>query len=257
MPQPWNLVQMNLHRLSQRQYQVAVIPVGAIEPHNRHLPEGQDFLHTQWIANRCCELAWPNCESVICLPAIPYGVDCNLLDFPLAIHVSQATLDAMVLDIITSLLRHNIRKVVILNGHGGNDFLSLIRQTQSDLDTHLFLCNWWTVGHDRYAEIFDAPDDHGGEFETSVAQLLWPELVDFETAGDGKPRPWLFGAIEKGWVRTSREFRRLNDHCAVGDPAAASPEKGKAYLDIVCTRISEFLTQLAHAKIDKYFPHAP
>ncbi|MBN1846795.1 MAG: creatininase family protein, partial [Sedimentisphaerales bacterium] len=102
----WDLTATNLFRVRQRRYEVAVIPTGAIEPHNRHLPYGQDFRHTSWVARRCCRLAWAKTPSVICLPAIPYGVDCNLMDFPLTIHVSQATLDGLLREIIVSLRRH-------------------------------------------------------------------------------------------------------------------------------------------------------
>lgn len=251
----WDLTQTNLYRLSQNKPQVAVIPTSAIEPHNRHLPEGQDFLHTSFIAKQSCKLAWKKCKSVICLPAIPYGVDCNLLDFPLAIHVSQTTLDAMVRDIIVSLRSHGIEKIVIINGHGGNDFTPLVRQIQCDMDVHLFQSNWWKVGLDKYDEIFAKPDDHAGEFETSIALALYPELVEMSNAGHGIPRPFRFEALKKGWVQTSRRFSRLNDHCAVGDPSKATPEKGRKYLDLVCERISAFLVDLAQTPIDELFPH--
>jgi len=165
----WDLTSTNLHRISKRKYQLAVLPTGAIEAHNRHLPEGQDFLHTTYIARRCCELAWKKCKSLICLPTLPYGVDCNLLSYPLTIHVSQATLDAMVREIIVSLRAHGIRKVVIINGHGGNDFKPLIRQIQTDTNVFVFLCDWWKVGEDRYNQIFTKKDDHAGQMETSVA----------------------------------------------------------------------------------------
>jgi creatinine amidohydrolase/Fe(II)-dependent formamide hydrolase-like protein len=79
MIQDWNLATTNLARTAERHYEVAVLPLAAIEPHNRHLPHGQDLYHTIAIAERCCEAAWARCESVVCLPAIPYGVDCNLL----------------------------------------------------------------------------------------------------------------------------------------------------------------------------------
>ena len=119
--------------------------------------------------------------------------------FPLSIHVSQATLDAMLRDIVGALRQHGIRKIVIINGHGGNDFVPFVRQVQSDLPVHVFLCNWWTVGTDRYGEIFDASDDHAGEMETSVALALFPELVEQERAKDGGARPFRFEALEQGW----------------------------------------------------------
>ena len=251
----WDITQTNLFRLSQIKPEVAVLPTSAIEPHNRHLPEGQDFLHTKYIAEQICKNAWEKCKSVICLPGIPYGVDCNLLDFPIAVHVSQTTLNAMVRDIINSLHKYGIKKILLLNGHGGNDFGPFIRQIQCDIDVFVFQCNWWTVGHDKYDEIFDKPDDHAGEFETSVALALFPELVEMQYAGDGKVRPYRFEALEKGWVKTSRRFARLNDHCASGDPANASAEKGRKYLEIIINRISKFIVELAQTPIDKKFPH--
>jgi len=253
----WDLTATNLHRISQRHYEVAVLPVAAIEAHNRHLPEGQDFRHTTHVARTACRTAWDRCQSVICLPGLPYGVDCNLMAYPLTIHVSQAALDAMLWDIIVSLLRHDIRKVLILNGHGGSEFMPLIRQTQTELDTHVFLCNWWRVGMDKYSEIFEARDDHAGEMETSVAMALYPELVEPGVAGDGRTRPFRFEALRQGWVQTSRDFSKINDHCASGDPSKASADKGRRYLDLVCDRIADFLVELAGAKIDDKFPQAP
>lgn len=250
----WDLTETNLSRLSKNRLEVAVIPIGATEPHNLHLPQGQDFFHTSWVAKRSCQLAWEKCKSVICLPAIPYGVDCNLMDFPLAIHVSQSVLDAIIKDIILSLLKHGIKKILILNGHGGNDFAPFVRQMQCDCDVHLFLCNWWKVGMDKYYEIFEKPDDHAGEFETSVALALFPELVELQHAQKALARPFRFEALNKGWIQTSRNFAKLNNYCAVGDPANASAEKGKKYLNLVCQRISDFLVELAHAEIDGVFP---
>jgi len=193
----WDLAATNLHRAGQRTYEVAVLPAAAIEPHNRHLPIGQDWRHTTYVARESCRLAWQRCQKVLCLPTLPYGVDCNLMDFFGAIHVSQATLDAMIREIIASLRAHGLRKVVLINGHGGNDFIPLIRQIQCDLDVFVFLCDWWKVGHDRYKDIFDAPDDHAGEFETSVAMALYGELIEPNVAGDGEARPFAFEALRK------------------------------------------------------------
>ena len=253
----WDLTKTNLNRLSKNKPEVAVLPLAAIEPHNRNLPEGQDFFHASYVAEQSCKIAWEKCKSIICLPAIPYGVDCNLMEFPLAIHVSQSALDAMVRDIIISLRHYGIKKIVLLNGHGGNDFTPFIRQIQCDLDVHVFQCNWWTAGMDKYDEIFEKPDDHAGEFETSVALALFPELVEIKNAGDGAARPFRFEALEKGWVKTSRRFSKLNDFCAVGDPSNASAEKGRKYLNLIIERISTFLVELTQSPVDEFFPHVP
>ncbi len=254
----WDITQTNLRRLRENGLpKVAVIPTSAIEPHNLHLPYGEDFLHSAWVSRTVTERAWKQCRSVICLPGIPYGVDCNLMDFPLAMHVSQDTLNAMLRDLFESLVQNDIHRVVIINGHGGNDFTAFVRQVQSDLDIHVFVVNWWRVGSDVYSDIFEEQEDHAGEMETSVAMDLFPELVEMEYAKDGKARPFRFQALEKGWARTSRRFASLNDHSAVGDPSKATAGKGRRYLEIVCDRISDFLVELAESELDEAFPHVP
>lgn len=252
----WDLTQTNLRRIRGRKYEVAMLPTSAIEAHNLHLPEGMDFLESFHVARRACELAWPRCESVVCLPGIPYGVDCNLRDFPLSLHVSQDTLNAMIRDILVSLKHFGIRKTILLNSHGGNDFTAFIRQVQADLDVHLFVCNWWTMGRDVEKDIFVDPGDHAGELETSVGLALFPELIELEHAKDGAAAPFRLEALRKGWVRTSRDFGKLNDHCGVGDPRPGTAEKGRRFLDVVCPRIADFIVELAKTPIDSKFPHA-
>jgi|TARA_B100001105_G_scaffold38924_1_gene27837 creatinine amidohydrolase len=253
----WNLAQTNQARLKKQMPNVAVLGASAIEAHNYHLPEGQDFLHTEAIVKRVAQMAWVKTNSVICLPTIPYGVDCNLMEFPLTIHVKQATLDLMLTEIVASLAHHGIRKILLINGHGGNDFTPLVRQIQADLDVFMFWCHVYEVGQDKHNEIFDTADDHAGELETSMALALFPDLVELEQANSGVSRPFQFDALEQGWIKTSRKFSNLNDHCGNSDPSLATAEKGQQYLDFICQRISNFLIELAEAKINDHFPHFP
>jgi creatinine amidohydrolase len=250
----WDLKSTNMSRLEQHDYEVAVLPVGAVEAHNRHLPEGMDVIHSEYVASESCKQAWAKCQSVICLPAVPFGVDPNLMAFPLTVHVSQKALDAYITEIIQSLRTHGIRKVVIVNGHGGNDFKPLTRQLQYDMDVHLFVCDWWKVGADVFESMFGKGDDHAGAFETSVAMEICPEMVDLEKAGPGKTPPFRFEALEKGWVSTSRDFSKLNDHCSVSSDFVPDAEKARKYLSLVSERISGFLVELAQSEMDDSFP---
>jgi len=256
MIEEWDITATNLHRARKRRYEVAVIPVGSVEPHNLHLPYGEDFRHAGHVARESCSAAWKRCESVLCLPALPFSVDCNLMGYPLTISISPPTVDAMLREIIASLRRHGIRKLVILNGHGGNDFLPLIRQIQPEMDVYVFAIDWWKVGQDEYDRIFTRPDDHAGQFETSVALALHPELVELAQAGDGATRPFRFEALRRGWALTSRDFSKLSDHCASTNPEGASAERGREYLELVIGRIADFLVELAEAPIDEHFPFA-
>ena len=252
----WDITSTNQRRARGRRYDVAVLPVGAVEPHNLHLPLGQDLLHTTHVARDSCRRAWERRPVVLCLPTLPFGVDCNLLAFPIAVHVSQAALDGMAREVIASCRHYGVRKFVIVNGHGGNDFAPLCRQVQCDTDVFVFVIDWWKVGRDRYDEHFSRPDDHAGQFETSVALALFPDLVEAEHAGDGRVRPFRFEALRRGWARTSRDFARLSDQCACGDPSGASADRGRRYLELTVERIAGFLAELAETPIDKDFPFA-
>ena len=250
----WDLTQTNQKRIMNNKPNVAILGTSAIEAHNYHLPEGQDFLHTDAIVKRVTKESWDKTKSVICLPTLPYGVDCNLIDFPLTIHVKQSTLDLMITEIVSSLVHHDIKKILLINGHGGNDFNPLVRQIQSELDVHMFWCNFYEI-KDKDNKIFKNDDDHGGEMETSIALALFPELVELSQAKDGSARPFKFEALEKRWIKTSRKFSRLNDYCGSADPSQATAEKGIKYLDFICNRISNFIIELSRSEIDEYFPH--
>ena len=253
----WDLGSTNQRRIRAQKYEVAVLPIGSVEPHNWHLPEGMDWRAATHVSRESCRRAWEKGARVICLPAVPFSSDANLMPFPLTIDVRQETVDAYVTDIVRSLRHHGIRKFLLLNAHGGNHFMPLIRVLHADQDVHVFLCNWWTVGNDKYNEIFDKPDDHAGEEETSVALALFPDEVELSHAASGTPAPYRFEALRAGWVQTARRFERLNAHCAVGDPRAATAEKGRKWLELTCSRLADFLVELAASPLDASFPQVP
>ena len=111
-------------------YQVAVLPWGAVEAHNYHLPFGADHLMSEHLAAEAARLAWERGARVIVLPGIPFGVNTGQLDIKLTINMNPSTQGAVLADVIASLEGHGIPKLVVLNGHGGNDFRQLLRELQ-------------------------------------------------------------------------------------------------------------------------------
>ncbi len=237
--------------------EVAVLPIGACEPHGLHLPYGADTYEAVAIAERACALAYERGAKVLLLPPIPYGVDSNLLAFPMTIHVRQETLNQIVRDIVASLEHHGVFKLVILNGHGGNDFVAGVRDLYGQTKVWVFLVNWWQVGKDKAEEIFDEVGDHAGEMETSVCLALVPQLVRLEEADEGKVRPFRIEALNQGWVWTPRPWERLTTNSGHGNPHKATREKGERYLQVVIERIADFLVSLAQTPIDSWFPFEP
>lgn len=251
----WRLDELTLKAVRQRRFEVAVLPIGATEPHNLHIPYGSDAFHGEKIADLCCEAALKMGAKVVLLPTIPYGVNSNHLEFPLAIHVGQPVLDAMVTEIVRSLEHHGVLKLVIFNSHGGNSFKPLLRELYGKTKVFLALVDWWTVGADRLKEIFQMTGDHADEMETSVGLALFGDLIHLADADDGSVRPCRLEAVNRGWAQITRPWHLLTKNAGVGDPRAASADKGRRYIQIVVQRVAQFLKELSDAKMDATFPY--
>lgn len=251
----WHLAQQNYKTVREAHYEVAILPIGSCEPHNFHLPYGTDTLQSDGIANLVCESAAAQGARVVKLPCIPYGVQSNMLELPLAINVYPSTFFALLKDIVDSLENSGIRKLLILNGHGGNDFLKpFVREMMGKSEVFIAVCDWWKVGSDVYDEVFEVRDDHAGEMETSVILKMAPELVDLKNASDGATKKTQFEAINKGYVSISRQWDLLTESTGTADPRAATAEKGEKYLEIITQRLAQFVVELSAAKKDDKFP---
>jgi len=257
---PWILAETNYGTVRHLKYEVAVLPLGATEPHNLHLPYSSDTLEADLIGQRICEAAWQRGAKVVLLPTVPYGTQTNQMQFPMAMNLNPSTLGAVVGDLVDSLVRHGILKILLLNSHGGNELKGVLRELYGWSPAKLFLCNWYQIFEDKYAELFEHRDDHAGEMETSLALAFWPELVarndDGSIAADeGRKAASRFEAVNRGWVTITRPWHLLTTHGGAGNPFAASAEKGRRLLELLVERLSTFLVELAASPLDERFPY--
>src|SRR5262249_50390149 len=184
--EPWRLAELNYGRIKgEAPFEVAVLPLGATEPHNLHLPYGTDTFQVEVIASRACAWAHERGARVVLLPALPYGTETNQMRFPMAMNLNPSTLARVIAGLVDSLEAHGVDRCVILNGHGGNDLKWVLRELHRSSKVHLFLCNWYKMISDVYSTIFEAKDDHAGEMETSLVMAHFDDLVE---AGAGPPR---------------------------------------------------------------------
>jgi creatinine amidohydrolase len=254
---PWVLAETNYQAvLSQPAPQVALLPLGATEPHNLHLPYGTDTFQVQKIGEQACQLASQRGAKVLMLPALPYGTETNLARFPLAMNLNPTTVAQVITDLLESLAAHNILKCVLLNGHGGNDLKWVLRQLYGKTPVHLFLCNWYKVGADQHPAIFQEAGDHAGELETSMGLAHFPTLVAPEQADLGRTAKSRFEAINRGWVEITRPWHLLTTNSGAGNPHPATAAKGHALTTLVTERIAAFLAELSASPIDERFPFA-
>ena len=178
---------------------------------------------------------------------------------PLAMNLNPSTLNTIVVDLVESLERSGIRKILLLNSHGGNEMKTVLRELCGKTKSHLFLCNWYKTFSDEYANIFEYPDDHAGEMETSFALAFFPELIQRRPDGalaadDGTPAEPCLEALRRGWVSITRPWHLLTTNAGVGYPHEATAEKGRRLMELLVERLATFLVELSAAPLDASFP---
>lgn len=236
----------NWKDVKENKYDVVILPWGAFEPHNYHLPYTTDCLLSQSIAldsaSKACQKSGTLCAV---MPPVFMGAqNPGQWSMPLCIHFNSETQKAILVDIVDSLKVQGFSKLVIINGHGGNSFKGYIRDlAMRTPDFTIIAIDWWTfVPTAGYFE--EQPDEHAGELETSVLMHYHPNLVKLEQAGDGKVRPMPMKSINNktGWL--PRNWQVITEDTGIGNPKKATAEKGARYADVVTTRIAELLTEL-------------
>ncbi|HMQ46185.1 MAG TPA: creatininase family protein [Saprospiraceae bacterium] len=250
---PYLLAESTWKTVKDSDYQVALLPWGATEAHNFHLPYATDCYEAEYVAAEAARQAWEMGAKTIVLPCIPFGVNTGQLDVKLCMNMLPSTQYAILKDVADVLLRHHIQKLVIINSHGGNNFKNMIREMSIDFP-EVFMCSvdWWRIGEAR--QYFDEPGDHAGELETSVIMYIQPELVrPLEEAGPGIGRNFKVKALREGWVTTQRQWTKVTDDTGVGNPSKSSAEKGRHFLEMTTREIAIFLSELAATDLEDLY----
>ena len=247
------LTETNWKAVKQTEYQLAVLPWGATEAHNYHLPYGTDNILADRIAAESARIASACGGKVIVLPTIPFGVNTGQPDVKFDMNLNPGTQFMILKDLITVLNRQEIFKLVIMNTHGGNDFKQIIRELNL-LFPKMFICqcNWFRIpGAEKY---FEDLGEHAGEVETSFMQYLAPDLVlPLSEAGDGKASVFSVSALNQGWAWAERKWTKVTKDTGIGNPALATAEKGEAFFKLITEKIGEFLYELAIVNQDDLY----
>jgi creatinine amidohydrolase len=248
---PYLLNELTWKTVRDTRHQVALLPWGATEAHNLHLPYGTDTIQAEQIAARAAQRAWDRGARVVVLPAIPFGVNTGQIDIPLCINLNPSTQALVLRDIATALAVQGILKLLILNGHGGNDFRQMIRELQPAVSLFLCTINWYEVVDPTP---FFEPGDHAGDLETSVMLHVAPELVrPLSEAGPGRARKFTVTGLREGWAWAPRRWSQVTEDTGVGNPAAATAEKGRKYVEAVSEKIGDFVVDLAQADAGRMY----
>ncbi len=252
-PRPWIIAETNWKHVKDCKYEVALLPWGATEAHNYHLPYATDSIQNEYICAEAGRIAWEQGAKVAILPNVPFGVQTGQLDIPFCINMNPSTQMAVLDDVISCLEGVGVPKFVVLNGHGGNDFRQMLRELQAK-HPRIFLSTLSWYQADQGKDIFVNPGDHADERETSMVMHISPHLVlPREDWGDGSDNLPKVKAIREKWAWAPRAWTQATNDTGSGDPRLASAEKGEKYLKILAERIASFLVDLAAADVDDLY----
>ena len=232
-----------------RERTMLVLPVGSVEQHGRHMPVGTDTLLAQSVALGAAEKLL---GRVAVLPPPWYGFSAHHMQFAGTVTLQASTMIALVEDIVGSVVDHGFRRVLILNGHGGNggviDVLASTLGHRFHGKARIASTTYFQLGREAIAALRESEPGgmgHACEFETAMMLAVRPDLVAMERAVATHPDPGsrylttdLIGASA---IRTYHDFSDLAETGALGDPTLATPEKGARFHAAMVEALSEFL----------------
>lgn len=154
---------------------LAFLPIGSTEQHGPHNPLGTDHLIAEKLAVEASKRT-----RVICLPTIPFGVSGEHRHFPGTIFIKSSNFKEFTKDICNSLFLHGIKKIIIVNAHGGN--LSTLKVMANELreeeKAYCIVFQWFEIANFVSGNLFEKKEmDHAGAMETAMNLSLHPTLV--------------------------------------------------------------------------------
>ena len=250
-PEAFDLTQASWGEVRQHDlYHMAILPWGATEPHNGHLPYCTDMILSRAIACEVAAAVQKEGLHVMVLPGIPLGSqNPGQTSLPFCLHTSQATQYAILQDIVSSLERCGVQRLLIINGHGGNSFKGMIRDLAVQKPDFMIVESDWYAFIPRKDYFEEQVDDHAGEQETSVMMHYHPQWAKMEYATDGAARTFAIEGLrtKAGWL--PRDWSRVSADTGVGNPLKASAEKGARYACAVVDALSRLVTDLCTKNI--------
>jgi creatinine amidohydrolase len=247
MQYEWRKLRADELREQARQDAIVILPIASLEQHGPHLPVEVDSLLGETVAARTAEKMLANGQKVLVLPVLWTGLSEHHMSFGGTITLDNATFSALVEGVVRSVLRHGFRRIVLLNAHGGNE--NALRTITDDLSPKLGVpivqLTYWYAAAVAIAKILETQGglQHACEAETAMVMAVRPDLVAIDRIPLAKSNasPDVADVVGGGVYR----WRSIGSRSAsgvIGNPEAATPEKGEALFDAIASALAARLS---------------
>jgi len=228
---------------------IAILPVGSTEQHGPQNPLGTDHLIAKALAEEAAKRT-----GTVCLPVAPFGVSPHHRQFWGTISIKPGIFKEYVKHVCLSLKYYGVRRVVVVNGHGGN--ASVLLELARDLRARgmfISVFQWWPASGALLPDIFSSEERrHAAAEETSVNLVIHPHLVDMKKASDEKPRkPPAETAGIVGWIFDTIDYTSSG---VFGKASTASAEKGKKIFETAVNELVRHVETVKGLKIEDLLP---
>ena len=249
----WGELTWRQARTRIKKMDVALLPVGALEQHGPHLPLDTDAFDADYLAHRVAEAC--SDPKPLVLPPISYGVSYHHADFTGTVSISNDTLTKMIYEIGMSVSRNGIRKLVMINGHGGNSPSLNYAAQMINRDARIFVCvDTGETSDVDIDKIIETPNDvHAGEIETSTSLAVRPQLVQMDQAKKQIPKfssRYLDFSSKRG-VLWYAYTRKISPSGVMGDPTKASAAKGERIWEMMIAHLVSLVEDLKRLTLEE------
>ncbi len=231
---------------------VVIVPVGSVEQHGPHCPQDVDISVPYHLAIRAADAVAD--FPVIVAPPVTYGFTHYNMGEVGTITLGLEVFIAVLCDVSRSIWANGFHRIILLNGHGGNEQPTWSASVKlAEEDVWALAITYWNMARDEllaWSEADGGSIGHGGEWETSLQLYLRPELVDMERAVKDEWRLKFSKPVQRYAMFPER--RREMAHGVMGDPFVASADKGERLFAVLLDRLVTLCREFLAAEPPRY-----
>lgn len=224
---------------------LVIVPVASLEQHGPHLATGVDILCANAVAHRVAQRMLAAGRQVVVTPCVWTGLAEHHVAFGGTVTLNYAAFAAVLKGIVGSAARAGFKRVMLLNGHGGNSEAVAVvgGECQNEFGIAVAAGTYWHLAGDAFAPILQRQSNvlHACEAETSMVMALLPEAVRMERLAEAHGPHSTRPEGQPAAMIRRRSFKEVSPSGVIGDARAASAEKGEMLLDAAAERIAEEL----------------